>query len=197
MHKEADISRGKIIGLKPQTGEILWEYNNWENMIQVAPAFDAGEGRILAVGGYELGTAMIKVEKKADGSYTVKELFKHNDFGDHTKPPVLYNGYFYAQFSTNSKRDGLACMDMNGKVMWKTMRNPLFDKGSMILADGLILATDGRQTLYLIEPDPSGFKPLASAEILGMGQNWGPIALVDGRLLIRDQSRLLCVKIVK
>ena len=108
MHKEAKISKGRIIGLKPQTGEILWEYNNWENMIQVASALDAGEGRIIVVGGYEHGTAMIKVEKMKDGNYSVKEIFNHNDFGDHTKPPILYNGYFYAQFSTNSKRDGLA-----------------------------------------------------------------------------------------
>jgi outer membrane protein assembly factor BamB len=197
MHKEADKSKGRILGLKPQTGKILWEYNEWENMIQVAPAFDAGEGRVLAVGGYELGTAMIKVGKNADGSYSVKELFRHNDFGDHTKPPIMYNGYFYAQFSTNDRRDGLCCMDMDGKVMWKTMRKPSFDKGSMILADGLILATDGNKTLYLIQPDPAGFKPLASAELLRMGQNWGPMALVDGKLLLRDQSRLICVKIAK
>ncbi len=140
---------------------------------------------------------MIKVDKKPDGSYSVTELYKHNEFGDHAKPPVLYNGYFYAQFSTNSKRDGLSCMSMDGKVMWKTMRSPLFDKGSMILADGLILATDGRKTLYLIQPDPSGFKPLASAEMLGEGQNWSPLALSDGRLLLRDQSKLMCVKIAK
>lgn len=88
-------------------------------------------------------------------------------------------------------------MDMNGKVLWKTARNPLFDKGSMILADGLILATDGRQSLYLIQPDPSGFKPLASAEMLETGQNWAPIALVDGKLLIRDQGKLMCVKVTK
>jgi hypothetical protein len=166
-------------------------------MIQTSPALDAGEGRILAVGGYELGTVMIKVEKKADGSYSVNELFRHNEFGDHTKPALLHNGYFYGQFSTNSKRDGLCCMDMNGKVLWKTTRNPLFDKGSMILADGLILATDGRQSLYLIQPDPSGFKPLASAEMLETGQNWAPIALVDGKLLIRDQGKLMCVKVTK
>jgi len=86
---------------------------------------------------------------------------------------------------------------MEGKVLWKTMRNPLFDKGSMILADGLLLATDGRQTLYLIQPDPSGFKPLASAKILDMGQNWGPIALVDGKLLIRDQGKLKCIKVTQ
>ncbi len=91
-------------------------------MVQVASALDAGEGRIIVVGGYELGAAMIKVGKKTDGGYSVEELFRHNDFGDHTKPPILYNGYFYAQFSTNSKRDGLCCMSMDGKVMWKTMR---------------------------------------------------------------------------
>jgi len=197
MHKEANISKGRIIGIKPQTGEILWEYNNWENMIQVASALDAGEGRILVAGGYELGTAMIKVEKKNDGGYSVEELFRHNDFGDHTKPPILYNGYFYAQFSTNSKRDGLCCMSMDGKVMWKTMRSPLFDKGSMILADGLILATDGRKTLYLIQPGPLGFKPLASAEMLGDGQNWGPLALSEGKLLLRDQNRLMCIRVAK
>jgi len=179
----------------------------------VPSAVDAGNNKVLVAGGYEHGVVMIKVEKKADGNYGVTELFKHNDFGDHTKPPIFYNGYFYAQFTTNSRRDGLVCMDMDGKVMWKTMRNPLFDKGSMILADGLILATDGRKSLYLIEPDPSGFKPLASAEVLkeggitgddplasrvgGATQNWAPMALADGKLLIRDQTRLLCVKVAK
>jgi outer membrane protein assembly factor BamB len=197
MHKEAPISKGSVIGVNPQTGDILWEYDKWENMVQVAPALDAGESRIILVGGYELGTAMIKVEKTADARYNVKELFRHNEFGDHTKPPVLINGYFYGQFSTNSRRDGLVCMSMDGKVMWKTMRSPLFDKGSMILADGLILATDGRKTLYLIQPDPSGFKPLASAEMLGEGQNWAPLALSDGKLLLRDQNRLMCFKVIK
>ncbi len=197
MHKEVPVSKARVIGFKPQTGEILWEYDKWENMVQVAPALDAGEGRIIIVGGYELGTAMIKVEKTGDAKYNVQELFRHNEFGDHTKPPVLYNGYFYAQFSTNSKRDGLACMSMDGKFMWKTMRSPLFDKGSMIIADGLILATDGRKTLYLIQPDPSGFKPLASAGMLGEGQNWGTLALSDGKLLLRDQNRLMCIKVAK
>lgn len=196
-HGDIAKTTGRIIGLKPQTGKILWEYKNWENVIQIGPAFDAGEGRILAVGGYDLGTAMIKVAKEKDGSYTVKELFKHNDFGDHTKSPILCNGYFYGQFSTNSRRDGLCCMNMDGKVMWKTMRKPSFDKGSMILADGVILVTDGNKTLYLIQPDPTGFKPLASAEILAGGQNWAPIALSTGKLLIRDQSKMMCLKITQ
>ena len=213
-HADLEKTKGGIVGFEPKTGKILWEYKDWECHISVPSALDAGNNKILVVGGYEHGVVMIKVDKKADGNYGVTELFKHNDFGDHTKPPVMYNEYFYAQFSTNSKRDGLICMDMNGKIMWKTMREPLFDKGSMILADGVILATDGKNSLYVIEPSPEGFKPLATAEVLkpagnsdnnqpatsrmgGAAQNWAPIALADGKLLIRDQSRLICVRVAK
>jgi len=212
-HRELPQTPGRIVGIEPLSGKLLWEYNEWECHISVPSALDAGDNKVLVVGGYEHGAVMIKVNKKVDGSYGVTELFKHNDFGDHTKPPILYNGYFYAQFTTNSRRDGLVCMGMDGKIMWKTIRNPLFDKGSMIVADGLILATDGRTKLYLIEPSPSGFKPLASAEVLkeggisgddplasrvgGSTQNWAPLALAGGRLLIRDQSRLMCVRVAK
>jgi hypothetical protein len=157
---------------------------------------------------------MLKIEKKADGSFGVTELFKNPDFSCHTQPPVLYNGYFYGQCSTNELKNGMVCMSINGEVKWKTGRKPLFDKGGSILADGLLLSTDGRSKLYLIEPDPSAFKPLASAEVLkegvpgskddsmetrfgGSTQNWAPLALVDGKLLIRDQNRLMCVKVAK
>lgn len=108
--------------------------------------------------GYELGAVMIKVEKQADGSWGTTEIFRTEEFGDQTKPPLLI---------------------------------------------------DGAKSLYLIEPDTSGFKPLASAELLAVKtgddwtarmfatQNWGPLALSEGNLLIRDQSRLMCVKVSK
>ena len=61
-----------------------------------------------------------------------------------------------------------------------------------------------------IYKDPAEFKPLASAEVLTAAetgddrmsrrfgtQNWAPIALTDGKLLIRDQSRMLCVRVAE
>jgi outer membrane protein assembly factor BamB len=50
--------------------------------------------------------------------------------------------------------------------------------------------------LYVIEPDPSGFKPLASAVLMEQGTNWASLALVDGKLLIRDQKQVKCVKVI-
>jgi len=209
-HRELPQTMGKIVGIEPLTGKILWEYNQWKCHISVPSAIDAGNNKVLVVGGYELGATMLKIDKKPDGSFGVTGLFVTEEFGDHTKPPIFYNGYFYAQYGTNNRRDGLTCMNMDGEIMWKTKRDPDFNKGSMILADGLILATDGAKKLYLIEPDPAGFKPLASTELLGepktqaegiaarvggVIQNWAPLALADGKLLIRDQNRLMCVKV--
>ena len=81
-------------------------------------------------------------------------------------------------------------MTMDGQIKWKTDRQPAFVRGGSILADGLLLTSDGNTKLYLVEPDPSGFKPLASAVVLEPGDNWAPLALVDGKLLIRGQKQL-------
>ncbi|MGW8317572.1 MAG: PQQ-binding-like beta-propeller repeat protein [Bacteroidales bacterium] len=201
---------GRVVGLDPKTGKILWDYFGWNCSIPVPGAIDAGDSKVLIIGGYRAGAVMLKIGKEAGDSYSVTELYRTIDFGEHTKPAILYNGYFYAQYSTNERRDGLVCMSMDGQVMWATKRDPEFMRGSMILADGLILATDGATKLYLIEPDPGGFKPLASAELLAAAdtgddpraarfgtQNWGPLALADGKLLIRDQSKMLCVRVAE
>ncbi len=200
---------GNVVGMEPLSGKILWEFNDWKCGIPVPMAVDAGNNKLLITGGYELGALMIQVEKKADGAYGTKELYRTEEFGDQTKTPVFYNGYFYGEYGTNNRRDGLTCMDMDGNIMWKTKREPDFNKGSIIIADGLMLATDGAKTLYLIEPGPEGYKELAKAELLAEQQstderaarfgtqNWAPTALASGKLLIRDQSRMLCVKVAK
>jgi outer membrane protein assembly factor BamB len=196
---------GKVIGIAPLTGKILWEYTNFSCWIPVANAVDAGQGRLLITGSYNAGSVMLKVTKKDDGSYGVTELFKTVEFGSHTMPPVLYNGYFYVHYTTNERNDGLVCMSMDGKIMWKTERSPAFSKGCMILADGLILASDGYRSLYLIEPDPSKFKQLAKVQLLSdvgsdrrVGEtNWAPMALSDGKLLIRDHVQMKCLTVAK
>jgi outer membrane protein assembly factor BamB len=188
---------GSVNGLDPLSGKVLWTYGNWQCGIPVPHAVDAGEGRVLITGGYSAGAAMIRVQKNQDGSYGVTELFKNANFGAHTQPPILYKDHFYAQYTINERSDGLVCMSMDGQIKWKTGDEPPFNKGGSILADGLLLSTDGNKMLFLIEPDPSGFKPLASAELLESGENWAPIALVDGKLLIRDQKQLKCLAVAQ
>ena len=187
---------GSVNGLDPRSGNVLWTYSGWQCIIPVPQAVDAGEGRVLVTGAYGAGTVMLKVEKKG-GAYAVSELFKNPDFGAHTQPPVLHAGHFYAHYTINERSDGLVAMSMDGQVTWKTDQQPPFVRGGMVLADGLLLMTDGNTKLYLVEPSPTGFKPLASAVILEPGDNWAPLALVDGTLLVRGQKELKALQVAR
>jgi outer membrane protein assembly factor BamB len=190
-------SGGSVNGLDPLSGKVLWTYTNFQCGIPIPHAVDAGDGRVLLTAGYNTGAAMLTIQKAANGSFGVTELFKNVNFGAHTMPPILYNDHFYVPYTTNERSDGLVCMTMDGQVRWKTEEDPPFDKGGMILADGLLLVADGNTKLYLVEPDPSGFKPLASATMLEPGENWAPLALSDGKLLIRDQKQMKCVQVAR
>jgi outer membrane protein assembly factor BamB len=187
---------GSVNGLDPRSGRVLWTYTGWQCIIPVPQAVDAGEGRVLVTGAYGAGTVMLKVDKKGD-AYAVSEVFKNPDFGAHTQPPVLHDGHFYSHYTINERSDGLVAMSMDGQVTWKTDQQPPFVRGGSILADGLLLMTDGNTKLYLVEPSPAGFKPLASAVILEPGDNWAPLALVDGKLLVRGQKELKALQVAR
>ena len=203
-HAELPVQRGKIYGLDPATGGILWRYDGWDNIIQCSEITDCGQNRLLAVGGYDMGSTMLQISQDADGRYQAKALFSTTEFGDHTKPAILYKDHLYAEYGTNNRRDGMVCMDLQGNLKWKTGRNPNFDKGSIIVAGDLFLASDGVQSIYLIEPSPEGYRQISKMTILkskdgkgGGSQNWAPLALADGKLLVRDQARMYCVKVAE
>lgn len=188
---------GSVYGVDPRDGKVLWSYGNWQCPIPVPQAVDAGQGRLLITGAYSAGSAMIRIDKQSDGTYKVTELFKNPDFGSHTQPPILHQGHFYTHYTINERSDGFVAMTMDGQVKWKTDQQPPFVRGGSILADGLLLANDGNTKLYLIDPSPDAFKPLASAVVLEPGDNWAPMALVDGKLLLRGQKELKVFQVAK
>ncbi len=191
--KEKSKGDGPVVGMDPKNGKFLWSYNGWMCKIPVPNLTDVGNGRFLVTGGYKSGCAMFKVQKKGS-KYDVKELFTTMDFGTHVHSPILYKGYLYAHCSDNSRRDGMACMSLDGKVQWQTEKDPFFDKGGFILVDDMIISVDGNDgVLYLTKPNPKGFKLLSKANMLNTTKCWAPLALTDGKLLIRDHEEMKCV----
>jgi len=185
---------GAVLGMDPTDGKTLWTYRHWRCRIPIPNVTPVGDGRLFVTGGYKAGSVMLKIAKKG-GKFTATELYKTDNFGAHVHPPILYKGHLYGHCTTNTRRDGMVCMDLDGNLKWKTGRSPIvFDKGGFILVDGLIISVDGvKGILNLIEPSPAGFKRLASAQVLATRECWGPLALSDGKLVIRDQKQIKCV----
>lgn len=187
------ISADGVTGFDPRSGASLWTYDGWKCRIPVPNVTEIGDDRLFVTGGYNAGSAIIRIEKQGD-KYVVKELLRSKEFGTHVHPPVLYKDHLYGHCSTNDVLDGMVSMDLNGTVKWKTKKAPLFERGGFILADDMIISVDGKKgNLYLIEPTPAGFKQLAKAKLLDTKESWAPLALSDGKLLIRDQKQLKCI----
>jgi len=50
--------------------------------------------------------------------------------------------------------------------------------------------------LRIIEPSPEGYKELAIAKgVLEGREIWGPLALSNGRLVVRDQRQMKCLDV--
>ena len=95
------------------------------------------------------------------------------------------------------------CVSLDGKVVWQspveagTPGGPrTFGLGGFLYADGMFFVVDGDSgALRLIEANTTGYKELASTQVLSEGDVWGPPALTDRKLVLRDMSQLVCLQV--
>ena len=95
----------------------------------------------------------------------------------------------------------MMCLSLDGQVKWKTADSwsaTTFERGGLMQADGLIFNLDGKKgILHLIEPSPDAFRELAQAPIFGGKEIWAPMALSDGKILLRNQQEMKCLDVKK
>jgi outer membrane protein assembly factor BamB len=167
-------------------------------MNPIASQTDCGQGRFFITGGYSAGCVMIQVKKDSD-NWTIDQLFQNKDCGAQAVKPIFYNDHIYANSGDKmggAEGNGLMCMDLTGKVMWKTSNTEEEENGSILIADGKIfslLSESGE--LRLVAAAPEGPKFLAKAQPTKGKNIWAPMAISDGKLLIRNKSTLLCLDV--
>jgi outer membrane protein assembly factor BamB len=49
----------------------------------------------------------------------------------------------------------------------------------------------------MIDANPNGYKALGSLKILPGPDAWGPMAVVSGRLIARDLTKMICIDIAR
>ena len=91
----------------------------------------------------------------------------------------------------------LVCMDLDGKQVWASGRQHRFGAGPYLIADGMIYVVDDSGKLTLAEATPTGYVQLAEAQVLHGHDSWGPLAMVDGKLILRDLTQMVCIDVKK
>ncbi|HPO13372.1 MAG TPA: PQQ-like beta-propeller repeat protein [Candidatus Hydrogenedentes bacterium] len=189
---------GKVAGISLDKGEFLWTYDGFQCHIPIPYPTVLPDDRLFITGGYGAGSAMIQV-KQENGKFTVKELFKTDACSSQIHQPIFYKDYLYVNSNSNEREDGMLCLSLDGQVKWKTRdtwSSTTFERGNLLLADGLIYNLDGKKgILHLVEPSPEGYKELAQAKIFSGKEIWAPMALSNGKLLLRNQEEMKCLDV--
>ena len=187
--------QGYVIGVDARSGQQLWDYSGYPKKGWNIPSpIAAGNDQVLITGGYKCGSAMIKIVR-AGGGYAARQIWKNNNMGSHIAQALVHGGNIYV--NSNEFGGGLRCLGLDGQIRWNSRANRRrFERGNLIIADGLIFIADGRRgRIYMVEASPAGYKELASAAILKGPQVWGPMAYAEGKLIVRDLNKVVCLDV--
>ena len=184
---------GGVVGISAADGAILWQYDQWRISIANVPSpVVIGEELIFLSGGYNAGSVMLQLTEQNDT--TIPEVLfrlEADVFGSPQHSPIFHEGYIYGV-----RPDGqFACLDTDGRVIWTSSSADKFGLGPYTIANGLIYVMNNSGLLTLAEATPTSFKKLAQAEVLEGPDSWGPMAVVSGRLILRDLNRMICLNI--
>jgi len=196
------MTMNKVVGIGAADGQILWSIPFTTKMAAVPSPLAIGDGRVFVTSGYEAGSMMIQVDKGASG-FTAKKLYNltSGQFNSEVHTPILYRNHLFAVGSKTRGR--FMCVGLDGKVAWQSPvasgdpgATRTFDLGGFVFADGMFFVVDGQTgMLRLIEANTTGYKELASAQVLSGEEVWGPLAISDHRLVLRDMNQMVCLQV--
>jgi len=182
-----------VVGVSAESGDLLWETTDWKISIATVPSpCDLGDGRIFLSGGYNAGSLMLQLDA-VEGGIVANTLYRldADTFGATQHTPVLFQNHVYG-----IRADGhLVCLALNGDVVWESDASDTFGLGPFLLAGDQIYAMDDAGLLRLVKATPAGYNKLAEARVLEGRESWGPMALADTRLIVRDFTRLACLEV--
>jgi len=190
-----DQIKGAVVGISAQDGNILWRYDQWKMRINVPMPVVVGEDRIFLTAGYgqtEKGCTMLRLTE-ANGEILVESEFLHTTdvFGSIQQTPVFYEGHIYGV----RPDEQLVCLNLEGKVLWTSTSAKKFGSGPYTIINGLMYVMNDSGVLTLVQVGPSAYVQLAEAKVLDGHESWGPMAVADGRLIVRDFTRMMCLDI--
>ena len=183
---------GGVVGVSAEDGKLLWETDQWHTRTDSAPSpVIIGEGRIFLSGFYNAGAIIIQLEQE-NGIIQprIMKRLKQREFGSRQQTPIFYQDYIYGV--RPDKR--LVCLDVDGNILWDSGADK-FGWGPYLIADGLIYVMDDDGVLTIVEATSRQYRNLDQVKVLSGKESWGPMALVSGRLIVRDMETLACLDI--
>lgn len=179
-----------LMGTDVATGKILWRtpLKSGAKRHIVTPIID---GDTVTVASHSLGLIKFKISKVGNDLKATEE-WKNPALKINIATPVLVDGYLYG-LGPGAKTD-FVCIDFKtGTVKWS---QPGFGDYASVMRfqDKLLIMSDAGE-LRLLKADPTKYDELGRLQ--ACGKTWSFPAYTEGKLYVRDGTKLFAVELVK
>ncbi|MBN2088256.1 PQQ-binding-like beta-propeller repeat protein [candidate division KSB1 bacterium] len=182
-------------------GQVLWESNRWNHSVIAPSALHVGNGKIFLTAGYAAGCMVLQV-KFENGQFSasvIQELKPGEGMASEQQTPIFYQDHVFMILpkDAGTLRNQFVCCSPEdfSKIRWSSGKETRFGLGPYMIGDGKFFILDDEGTLTMARATTRGYEELAQKKILDGHDAWGPLALVNGRLLLRDSKRLVCLDV--
>ena len=174
-----------------ETGRFLWAYPI-DKTVAVIPTPIVKDDLVFFAAGYKRGGWLVRQKASDGGKVAMEEVYgikpelanKHGGI-------VLVGGHLYG---CADDQPILFCAKLEtGETVWK-QRGSGKNSAAVAAADGHLYVRYADGTVALVKADPAGYEEVSRFQIPGSGDlpSWSHPVILDGRLYLREQDRILC-----
>ncbi len=193
---------GGVFGVSAEgtdEGKLLWESSAWNHSVVAPSPVILPDGKVFLTAGYGAGSMMIQLKKEGDSFRTevLDEYLPKDGLACEQQTPVVWNGYLLGILpkDAGAMRNQMVCVhpDNTKKIVWASGKETRFGLGPYMIADNkmYILSDDG--TLTMIKPDTGKYQQLGQTKLFDGHDAWAPLAVADGKMVLRDAKNMYCI----
>lgn len=174
----------EVVGMVPETGEVLWRHEWRGKFPKVAQPIQVGEDRVLVTASYGAGSPLIRLSRDGE-TWKTEELWKSNRMKTKFSSAVVMGDQAYGL-----DEGRLASIDLaTGDKVWK---NQKFGFGQQLLFGDHLLVQTERGPVVTGRLDPEGFTETGRIEDALDSMTWNVPAVAGRFLLVRNDREAAC-----
>ncbi len=202
------LMRQGLVALDPADGSVKfsrWFRSRAEDSVNASDPVVVGDQVLVSGAYYRVGSVLLRV---APGNKSFSESWKGLGLEMHWSTPVLVDGHLYGFSGRNEPDAVLRCVEFaTGTVKWErderwgkhSAEQPaVFGRGSFLVADGKLFALGEGGLVGIFRPDAERCREVGRWQVPTLKHPcWAGPVLSDGRLYLRSEDRLVCLRVSK
>jgi outer membrane protein assembly factor BamB len=201
-------TRQGLVSLNPTNGNVnfsFWFRSPANDSVNAMSPVVLDDLIFISAAYYKIGSVLMRVKPDNHG---VDELWRSPVLEIHWNTPILHDGFLYAFSGRNEPDAHLLCVEFKtGKLKWdrdeswrphSTPTPPVYGRGSMIMADGKLIALGEGGILGMFRPNPEKAEEICRFQVPQLHYPcWAAPILSGKKLYLRSEDRLVCFDLAR